>query len=46
MVGPVRVWTMVHYHRRVRSAFVHEAAIELLPGADAAETLAAQLVTD
>jgi hypothetical protein len=36
MVGPVRVWTMVHYHRRVRSAFVHEATIELLSGADAA----------
>ncbi len=36
MVGPVQVWTMVHYHRRVRSAFVHEATIELLPGADEA----------
>jgi GNAT superfamily N-acetyltransferase len=35
-VAPVRVWTMAHYHRRVRSAFVHEATIELPPGADEA----------
>ncbi len=36
MVGPVQVWTMVHYDRGVRSAFVHEATIELRPGADEA----------
>jgi hypothetical protein len=35
---------MVHYHRRVRSAFVHEETIELLPGADAAAPRAAVTV--
>jgi len=44
MVGAVRVWTMVHYHRRVRSAFVHEASIELRPGADPAAPGAAVTV--